>query len=314
MMLSGCGDIEWFPDRVSVVAAFSFSPATVTNATAGSTQTSSSVTLSITGDPVAISVSGDATSQYSLNGGTYTKTAGTAKNGDTVTVQHTASSTIGQTVATTLTVGGQSATFSSTASGSATVSAFTFPGAFNVLPGDFETSEAVTLIINGGTAAISISGDGSSLYSVNGGDSTSLPGTVSNGDQVVVQHINADGVTETTMTSTLTVGDKSASFVSSTGNFARVTVAASAIADDQGTAQVILRLVPGNYIIGVGTVFGSYSLDGINYTDQTQSVDLTDRQPLFVQGFADSPVGTVTSYDFTLDGETAVTLNVTTIP
>lgn len=313
MMLTGCGGIEWFPEKVaSVVTAFSFTPAT--GVAVGSTQTSNIVTLAISGDPVAISVSGDASSQYSINAGTYTKAAGTVKNGDKVTVQHTASATIGQTVTTTLTVGGQTATFSSTTGGTVAVSAFTFPPSFNVLPSSLKTSEAVTLVISGGSAPISISGDASSLYSVNGAASTSLPGTVVNGDQVVVQHTTANGADETTVTSVLTVGDKSASYVTSTGNFARVAVAASATVDQSATAQVTLRLVPGPYTIDITDFNSAFSLDGVDFTQDTLTVDLVDGQTLFVTGFADPPVGTVVSYVFTLDGEPAITFNVTTIP
>ena len=315
MMLTGCGDIEWFPEKAaSVVTAFSFTPAT--GVAVGSTQTSNSVTLAISGDPVAISVSGDASSQYSINAGTYTKAAGSVKNGDKVTVQHTASATIGQTVTTTLTVGGQTATFSSTTGGTVAVTAFTFAPSFvdNVLPSSLKTSSAVTLVISGGSAPISISGDASSLYSVNGAASTSLPGTVVNGDQVVVQHTTANVADNTTVTSILTVGDKSASYVTSTGNFARVAVAASGTVDQTVTAQVALRLVPGPYTIDITDFNSAYSLNGIDFVQDTQTVDLTDGQTIFVQGFADPPVGTVISYVFTLDGEPAVTFNVTTIP
>jgi len=313
MMLTGCGGIEWFPEKVaSVVTAFSFTPAT--GVAVGSTQTSNIVTLAISGDPVAISVSGDASSQYSINAGTYTKAAGTVKNGDQVTVQHTASATIGQTVTTTLTVGGQTATFSSTTGGTVAVSAFTFPPSFNVLPSSLKTSEAVTFVISGGSAPISISGDASSVYSINGAAFTSLPGTVVNTDQVVVQHTTANGADETTVTSVLTVGDKSASYVSSTGNFARATVAASATVDQSATAQVSLRLVPGLYTIDITDFNSAFSLDGVDFTQDTLTVDLVDGQTLFVTGFADPPVGTVVSYVFTLDGEPAITFNVTTIP
>ncbi|HBA89302.1 MAG TPA: hypothetical protein DCZ75_15340 [Geobacter sp.] len=305
LFLSGCGGIEWFPE--TGVASFSFSPASEVDVAAGSTRTSSSVTLAITGIATAsISVSGDASSKYSINGGSYTNAAGTVKNGDRVTVQHTASNTIGGSVSSTLTVGDKSATFSSMTGG------FEFSTAFNVDPMTFVESDPVTLAVAGGSAAISISGDESSLYSINGGTFTSQAGTVNNGDQVVVMHFSADGATNTTVTSTLTVGGKSGTFVSTTGNFARETVSASASADNLGSAQVRLRILDGPYEIGVATVGGSYSLNGTDYTDETATINLVDGQTLYLQGFADPPAGTVTNYVFTLDGETAITFNITT--
>lgn len=302
MLLSGCGGIEWFPE--TGVASFSFSPASEVDVTAGSTRTSSSVTLSITGmATAAISVSGDSSSKYSVNGGSYTSAAGTVKPGDTVTVQHTASNTIGETVSTTLKVGDKSATFSSTTGG------IEFDVAFNVDPSTFVESEPVTLAIAGGSASISISGDESSLYSLNGGTPTSVAGTANDGDQVVVMHFSADGVTNTTVTSTLTVGSKSGSFVSTTTNFVQETLAV--VAADEGKAQVKLRILDGDYTIGVPSG-GSFSLDGTDYRDTTQSISLRNGQTLYVAGFAEGAVGTVTPYAFTLDGETAITLNVTT--
>ena len=195
--------------------------------------------------------------------------------------------------------------------GTATVTAFTIPPSFGALPSELKTSDPVALVISGGSAPISISGDVSSVYSINGNPSTNLPGTVVNGDQIVVQHTTANGLDTTTVTSILTVGDKSASFISSLGNFAQATVTASAAIDQQGTAQVALRLAPGNYVLSFDSIFGGYSFDGVNFTSDTVSRDMVDGELLFVQGLADAPAGTVTTYVFLLDGEPAVTLNVT---
>ena len=310
MMLGGCG-VDWFPDT-TVVADFAFSPASVTGVAVGSTQTSSSVTLSVTGDSASISVSGDASSQYSVNGAGYTKTAGTVKNGDRVTVQHTASSIPGQTVTTTLTVGAKSASFASTTSSASSVAVFSFPGSplFEVAPGVTRTSEPALIAISGGTAAISVSGDASSEYSVNGAAFTKTAATATNGDQVMVRHVTADGVNQTTVTTTLTVGDKSASFITTTGKFASATLELSGAVDETVTGQVILRIVPGNYTLAVASGDGAYSLDGVDYTTDPQTVALTDGTPLWLLGFANAVGQPVATTVISIDGVPAITLKV----
>lgn len=69
--------------------------------------------ISVTGinSPAPISITGGA---YSINGGTYTSTAGTVTNGQSVTVQHTSSAINNTVTTTTLTIGGVSASFTST--------------------------------------------------------------------------------------------------------------------------------------------------------------------------------------------------------
>lgn len=78
------------------------------------TRTSNTITVSGIDAPSAISISGDASSQYSINGGAYTASGGTVINGDTVTVKHTSSGSAATQVDSTLTIGGVSDTFSST--------------------------------------------------------------------------------------------------------------------------------------------------------------------------------------------------------
>lgn len=315
-MLTGCGGLEWFPDPISEVTSFSFSPATVADVTAGSTQTSGSVTLAITGVPAAISVSGDPTSEYSIDdGATFTKSPGTVSNGAKVKVRHTASNLVGGVVTTTLTVGDKTATFSTTTGGTVTVAAFTFDPAFNVNPSEVVASNSITVSITGATSAdIAVTGDSTSKYSINGGTPTNAIGRVNNGDTVVVQHTAAAGGTETTASTTLTIGDKSATFYSTTGNVVNQTVTATAITDVEAEVRVALRLLQGNYMVGVvDSNNSSYSFDGTNYDVAVVSHDFSDGDFFYVHGFANPPVGTVMTYVFTLDGEPAVTLKVTTI-
>jgi len=88
--------------------AFGFS--TQTDVARGSTVTSASSTISGITKPLTIKVGNGL---YSINGGPFVSAAGTVSSGDTVRVQHTASSSPGTAVVTTLTVGSSSERFTS---------------------------------------------------------------------------------------------------------------------------------------------------------------------------------------------------------
>ena len=77
------------------------------------TVTSSNV-ITISGINTATSISISSGSAYSINGGSYTSTSGTITNGQTVSVQHTSSSSNTANTTTTLTIGGVQGTFTST--------------------------------------------------------------------------------------------------------------------------------------------------------------------------------------------------------
>lgn len=158
LTLVGCG-VEWFPEfkrQPTDPDPFTFTPNT--NASPGATVTSNPITVTgLTADTAPVSVSGTTTtSTYSINGGTATSTPGTVKNNDTVTVSHTASTTVNGQVSTTLTIGQVSGTFTSTTGQSTT------NGGFNVVntttSGAF--SHAEILNIPSGTYNVSISSNG----------------------------------------------------------------------------------------------------------------------------------------------------------
>ncbi|HBG07053.1 MAG: hypothetical protein A2075_22085 [Geobacteraceae bacterium GWC2_58_44] len=302
LALGGCGDVEWFPEQS--VAAFSFSPASVTNVATGSTQTSNAVTVSLTGPDAAISVTGG---EYKINAGTFTTAAGTVKNGDTVTVQHTASSTGGQTVTTTLTIGDKKATFSST---TATPFGFTEDVRFNVARAAKQTSAPLTVSITGASVAISVTGGD---YSINDGPFTSDAGIVKNGERVTVQHTSANGTTETTVTTTLTVGGKSATFTTTTAGVVAQTVNASGAAGTLVTTETTLRLVPGIHTITLDAEsqggFADLSVDVSTplFTDKEiltlpATLTLNDKQTLFLGGIVPTAATGVESTLFLIDG------------
>jgi hypothetical protein len=124
--LAGCGEsIHWFPGN----SGSSGSTTTPSPPPPGGTKTDVQADTVTTFDPytvlfnnittstatAAISVSGDSSSRYSVNGGTPTKSAGTVKGGDVVTVQNTSSNYGANiSVSTNLFIGGATATYIST--------------------------------------------------------------------------------------------------------------------------------------------------------------------------------------------------------
>ncbi len=295
LVLGGCG-VEWLPPPPQV-QQFSFTPSSVDGVATGSTQTSNAVTLSMDTSNANISVSGG---EYSVNGGTFTSTAGTVVNGDTVAVRHTAASTAGTTVTTTLTVGDKRATFSSTTAGGADAFSFTPAAVFNVTPGSTQTSNAATVNVSG-TAQISVTGG---EYSVDGSAFTSSAGSIGAGTHTVqVQQTAADGAT-TTATTTVTIGGTSASFISSITDVADQTVDATGVADTAVTTEVTLHLVTGNHTIQVVDGFGSFSLNGADgdFMVDPQTVVLTDGQKIYLQDFALPGTGSVATTLIAIDG------------
>lgn len=114
-VLSGCGDIVWFPPYVRLGTTpdqFTFAAKTGTEKNA--TVTSEPITVAGLTEESRIFVTGASESAYSINGGTATSTPGTVKNKDTVTVSHKSAATLGTATQTTLTIGTVSANFVST--------------------------------------------------------------------------------------------------------------------------------------------------------------------------------------------------------
>jgi hypothetical protein len=179
--------------------AFAFAPEE--GVPRGSVRESNAITVAGTNTAAAVTVS---TGEYSKNGGEYTSAGGTAVAGDTFKVRHTSASGFEAVTSTTLVIGGEGATFTST-----TEAADITPEPFDlggpdtgVALGALQVSaEAVIAGLN--TAApIAVTGG---FYAVNGGSCTNAAGTVAPGDAVKVCH--AAAATYSTQTdTTLTIG------------------------------------------------------------------------------------------------------------
>ena len=267
LTLAGCGEVEWFPDSNLtpgvnddvVVSPFSFTPRT--NVTEG-LQTSDPATITITGNgAAAISVSG--AGSYRINGG-FTTGNGSVRNGDQVVVQHNHPASAVQVV-TTVTIADKSATFTtSTASSTDNVPAFTIAAKSNSVVGAEVTSDAITVAL-GGTTPVAISVANGS-YSIGSAAFTTATGIVNNGDQVRVRHTAGAGRTVTT----LTIGDRSATFVSNTTSvsaFTFNTLTDVPINTTQTSNVVTLTITGGSAPITVSSNDSSmYSINGRAFT------------------------------------------------
>lgn len=110
------------------------------------TITSNTVAIVGLGTNVAISVSGDPSSLYAIDGGTWTSAAGTISDGQLVVVRHLSSTNFGTAVDTTLTVGGVTDTFTSTTlAQDVDPDAFTFTDASDVTVNTEQISNAITI-------------------------------------------------------------------------------------------------------------------------------------------------------------------------
>jgi hypothetical protein len=310
LTLSGCG-VEWFPDvqstTTTTVTAFSFVPAAVTDVALNSVQTSSAITVAITGASTSstISVTGGS---YSIDGAAYKTESGTVNSGSKVTVQHTAGSTGGQKVTTTLTIGDKSAQFSSTTAVS--VAAFTFtPASYTgVAPGTTKTSDLITLALTGGTSAnISITDGEYILGSV--GTATTASGVVQNGETVLVRN-TASATLGGVVTTVLTVGNASAKFTTTTATVAAQTVNITGGADTSVIGQATLHLVAGSHTVSVVSGTGRYFFNTDLPSALTQTFTLADGQTMFFNDFAPSVVGDVSTTVFSIDG-VLITFNLT---
>lgn len=210
--VSAVAPLDTTPDAFSFVDQ--------TNVQLSTAVTSNTLTITGINSSAAIAVSGDSTSQYSVGcTGTFTNAAGTISNGETVCVRHTSSAANGISVDTILTVGGVSDTFTSTTVSlvpDTTPDTFSFVDQTGVATSTQVTSAPITITGINTPAAIGVSGDPSSQYSVScSGAFTSAPSTVNNNQTVCVRHTSASTLA-TAVDTTLTVGGVGDTFTSTT--------------------------------------------------------------------------------------------------
>jgi hypothetical protein len=281
LTLAGCGDVEWFPDPGVIpgdgtvaldVTPFSFTAKT--GVTAGQVQTSDPVVISMTGGPAKISVDGGG--RYKIDSGEFTIFDGTVSNGQQVTLEHThAAGAVAQV--TTVTIGEESGTFTSTtASAVIDIPVFSFPAKTGTA-GTLTTSDSIPISLGSATSAPIRVADGE--YRIGTGEFTSLPGTVNAGQTVTVRHTSAAGQT----VSTLTIGSRSATFVSNTPVVAAFSFNPSQVSVPINTLQtsssVTLSITGGSAPISVATTsdvsngLSEYSINGGAFTSSPGEVE-----------------------------------------
>lgn len=230
----------------------------------GSVQVSDAATIAGINTLAPISVTGG---EYSINGGSFVATAGTVKAGDQVRARHTAASGFGATVQTVVTIGGVSASFASTTVAADTLpDSLSFPAKPGVEPG--AVTESAASQVKGIDTSVPVSVTGGE-YSINGGAFTAAPGTAAAGDQLRLRHRAASGYGQTTQT-TISVGDTSASF-SSTTRPADTTPDAVSFASAPGVApdtlvqSAAIQVSGIEVAVAISIVGGEYSINGGNF-------------------------------------------------
>ncbi len=239
--------------------AFAFTDQT--DVAVNSLRTSDTITVAGINSTAAISVTGGS---YAINGGAFVTTPGTVVAGDMVTVQHTSSASFNDAVDTVLTIGGVSDTFTSTTEvEDTTPDAFAFTDQTDVALSSLRTSGAVTVAGINSNAALSVTGGS---YSINGGAFVTTPGTVVNGDMVVVQHTSSAAFNDAVDT-VLTIGGVSDTFTSTT-EVEDTTPDAFAFTDQVDVPLNDLRTSDAITVSGINSTAaisvtgGSYSING----------------------------------------------------
>ncbi|MEN9424192.1 MAG: hypothetical protein RL122_1575 [Pseudomonadota bacterium] len=172
--------------------------------------TSNEITVSGINTAANISTTGG---EYSINGSSFTSSAGKVNNGNSVKVRHTSSSQALASTTTTLTIGGVSGTFSSkTAKADTTPDKFNFAAKTNAPLSTLQESGVVTITGINAPTPVSVTGG---EYRINSGAYTTVAGTLNRGNNVQVRHTSAS-TAKKTVTTTLKVGSSNAKFTSTT--------------------------------------------------------------------------------------------------
>ncbi|QEP43794.1 DUF1566 domain-containing protein [Ectothiorhodospiraceae bacterium BW-2] len=259
---------------------------------------SNTITVAGINAATAISISGG---EYKIDAGSYTSTAGTVLNGQTVTVRHTSSASHSSQTDTILTLGGISDTFTTTTLDDTTPDAFSFTDQTGVALSTLIESNTITVAGINAATAISISGG---EYKIDAGSYTSTAGTVLNGQTVTVRHTSSashssqtdtiltlGGISDT-FTTTTTLDDTTPdafSFIAQTG-VPRATVTES-------NAITVSGLSVGAEISVIG---GEYQIDGGGYSAITGTVQ--NGQTVQLRHTSSADYATLTTTTLTIGG------------
>lgn len=245
-------------------------------------EVSMSATATIAGINATVDVTVSPGSAYSIkrdgeaNAEGYTEQAGTIRAGDEITVRHTNSSAYATATTSTLTVGGFSTTYTTTTEALDTApDAFSLGTVGNTLGPNVLAQVSGIIYVSGINAPTPISIT-NGIYSINSAAYTSAPGTINDGDRVIVRFttsslhssaktitLNIGGVTDSvTHTTTAAVTNPTTDTTPDAFNFAEQTDVAlnTLVSSDLITITGIDATTP------ILVSNGEYSLNGAGFT------------------------------------------------
>ena len=272
-------------------------------------RTSNSITVTNINDAAPISITGG---EYAIDGGTFASTAGTINNGQSVVVRQTSSSNFSTRTDAMLTIGTTSDTFSvTTLVQDVDPDQFTFTDQANVARATLFTSNAITINGINDAAPVSIAGG---EYAIDGGTFTATPGTVANGQSIVVRQASSTNFSTTT-DATLTVGAISDTFGVTT--LAQDVVPDSFTFTDQTDVDLNTAITSNaitvsgiNDAASISVSGGLYAIDGGSFVATPGTVN--PGQSVTVQQTSSSNFSTTTDAVLTIGG-VSDTFSVTTL-
>ena len=273
--------------------------------------TSDTVTIADIEIPIGITVDGG---EYSLNGAAFTANAGMVDVGDTIQLRANASTAFSTTSTITVTIHETPFQWQiTTEPEDLSPAPFSFTDVTNVQRTSANTASLVTVSEINSNAPISITNG--AQYAINDGPFTGDAGFVQNDDTVLVQLV-ASPLFDTTVTTTLTIGDQSADFSVTTEldnepdliNFTAVTEAPLSQVVSSNTVTVSGIQVPVAVSVDSGT--GLFSIEGGTFTSDATTV--SNGQTLQAQVTASANTAEETAVTLNLAGQ-LTTFSVTTV-
>ena len=252
--------------------------------------TSSTATITGIDASTPVSVSGDGSPTVSINGGSYV-TSGNILNNQTATLRFTSSGSFSTGHTATINIGGVTGSVTATT----IADSDTTPDAFDsglgadqtgVSKNTTVTSSTATITGLGAASPVTISGDGSPQFSINGG-SYGTSGNITNNQTVVLRFTSANAYS-TARTSTLTIGGV-------TGQVTATTVSEDApyglqVFNEDGSTEIFGYNVRGGHHIATGTITLA---NGATSTVAAEGMTATNTSNVVV-GFNDQYKGTIT--------------------
>jgi hypothetical protein len=265
--------VTGMPTRVDTTPdPFTFAP--VLDAALDRPVESAAVTVAGINRPAPISVIGG---QYRIDGGPPSGMAGTVRVGQRVSVIVQSAPSAGVTREATVSIGGVAGTFRVTTAAAAVQPPISIAPVSDALV-DSDIASA-PLLLTGLTGSLPISIVGGT-YAVNGGSPTTAPGTVRNGDQVVVR-VRSSPRPGVTTSATLTIGIRSAVFSVTTAAtpqpdpFSFAPVSGAMPGSEVDSAVVVLS--GGFTAAPISISGGTYTVNGAAFTSASGMVRSGDQ-------------------------------------